>query len=109
MDKLPGNLMTKQKVFGIGFHRSGTTSFQTALEELGYSVIGMRPTEWRAYAMGDYETLMTAVNAFDGFRDMPWPLLYEYLYKNVPDAKFVLTYRDSRKMGAKLRRELQSA
>lgn len=85
--------MKRHKVFGIGFHRTGTTSLQTGLEELGYSVIGMRPREWRAYASGDYEYLLRTVENFDGFRDMPWPLLYEFLYKNVPDAKFILTYR----------------
>lgn len=86
--------MKHQKVFGIGFHRSGTTSLQTALEELGYSVIGMREAEWNAYATGDYETIGQSVRTFDAFRDMPWPLLYKWLYANIPDARFILTYRD---------------
>lgn len=82
------------KVFGIGFHRTGTTSFQTALETLGYRVVGMRPDEWDAYERGDYERLRVMADEFDGFRDMPWPLLYRFLYSEYPDARFVLTWRD---------------
>jgi len=83
-----------QKVFGIGFHRTGTTTLQTALEELGYKVVGMRQTEWNAYTQGDLDTIRETVAAFDGFRDMPWPLLYRHLYETVPNAKFILSYRD---------------
>lgn len=87
--------MVKSKVFGVGFHRSGTTTLQTALEELGYRVIGMRENDWKAFEGGDLDTIATTVGSFDGFRDMPWPLLYEWLYKNVPNAKFILTYRET--------------
>lgn len=86
--------MKQQKVFGIGFHRSGTTSLQTALEELGYRVVGMREAEWQAYADGDFTKIEQTIQSFDGFRDMPWPLLYERLYETVPNAKFILTYRE---------------
>ncbi|RZU99098.1 sulfotransferase family protein [Spiribacter vilamensis] len=86
--------MKGQKVFNIGFHRSGTTSLQTALEELGYSVIGMRDGDWDAYARGDFHGLRETVESFDGFRDMPWPLVYQWAYHTFPNAKFVLTYRD---------------
>ncbi|MEP1201236.1 sulfotransferase family protein [Tateyamaria sp.] len=86
--------MKTQKVFGVGFHRTGTTSLQTALEVLGYSVVGMRDTEWSAYRQNDLDTIQRTVEVFDGFRDMPWPLLYQHLYKAVPNAKFILTYRD---------------
>lgn len=87
--------MSKTKVFGIGFHRTGTTSLQTALEELGYKVIGMRKEDWLAFEENRMDEIRTVVNAHDGFRDMPWPLLYQWLYENWPDAKFILTYRDS--------------
>ena len=86
--------MNRQKVFAIGFHRTGTTSLQTALEEFGYSVVGMRSNEWSVYVSGELDALWPTVQEFDGFRDMPWPLLYRWLYKNVSGAKFILTYRD---------------
>lgn len=54
----------------------------------------MRETEWSAYAQDDLNTIAQAVTAFDGFRDMPWPLLYRHLYEVVPNAKFILSYRD---------------
>lgn len=87
--------MKPHKVFCLGFHRSGTTSFQTALEELGYRVVGMRRFEWDAYAEGNYDKIQECIKSFDAFRDMPWPLMYQWLFENVPNAKFVLTTRDA--------------
>ena len=86
--------MKPYKVFGLGFHRTGTTSLQTALELLGYRVIGMRDTEWNAYVNKDYDRIRQSIEDFDGFRDMPWPLLYRWLYENIENARFVLTRRD---------------
>ena len=86
--------MKTHKVFGVGFHRTGTTTLQTSLEALGYSVVGMRDAEWKAYANEDLKKIHQTIEAFDGFRDMPWPLLYRHLYETVPDAKFILSYRD---------------
>ena len=83
-----------QKVFCIGFHRTGTTTFQTALEELGYRVVGMRDREWDAYVADDRATVRTTIEAFDGFRDMPWPLMYRWLAEEYSEAKFILSYRD---------------
>lgn len=86
--------MKKQKVFGIGFHRTGTTTLQTALETLGYAVVGMRSKEWEAYTAYDFGSIHETVEEFDGFRDMPWPLFYETLAEIYPNAKFILTLRD---------------
>lgn len=86
--------MAQRKVFAIGFHRTATTSFQTALEELGYKVVGHRPQDWDAFEEMRWDDLVPTIEAFDAFRDMPWPLLYRWLHKRYPDARFVLTYRD---------------
>jgi hypothetical protein len=86
--------MKTQKVFGVGFHRTGTTTLQTALEALGYEVVGMREAEWKAYTEQDLATIHETVATFDGFRDMPWPLLYRHFYETLPNAKFILSYRD---------------
>lgn len=82
-----------KKVFGLGFFRTGTTTLQTALEELGYGVIGMRSRDWSAYETGDFDALRRTVDQHDGFRDLPWPLLYEWLDRSYPDARFILTTR----------------
>lgn len=87
--------MAFSKLFGVGFHRTGTTTLERALEELGYSVIGMRDPEWIAFEEQDYETIRNAVDRHDGFRDMPWPLIYEWLEQTYPDARFVLTNRST--------------
>jgi hypothetical protein len=85
----------RSKVFCLGFHRTGTTTFQTALERLGYRVIGMRDSDWSAYETGDLERIRQAVREHDAFRDMPWPLLYEWLEGIYPAARFVLTLRET--------------
>ncbi|HET9337240.1 MAG TPA: sulfotransferase [Sphingomicrobium sp.] len=87
--------MGRRKVFGLGFHRTGTTTLHTALQELGYRVVGMRPNDWAAYERGDLDELRRTADQFDGFRDMPWPLLYEWLDRTYPDARFVLTMRST--------------
>lgn len=87
--------MKQKKVFGIGFHRTGTTSLQTALEALDYNVTGMRDEDWADYVAGDYDSIKRTIATFDGFRDMPWPLMYKWLHETYPDAVFVLTYRGS--------------
>ena len=83
------------KVFGIGFHRTGTTTLQTCLEEFGYKVTGMREKDWKAYVQKDYREISDSIAMHDGFRDMPWPLMYRYLYENISNAKFILSYRDT--------------
>ncbi len=84
-----------RKIFCIGFHRTGTTTFQTALEELGFDVIGMTKPAWDAYELDDRETLHGIIRSHDAFRDMPWPLMYRWLYEAYPEATFVLTHRSS--------------
>ena len=88
----------KQKVFVIGFQKTGTTSLEYALEHLGYHVYGgdknlMKFTdsdELKAYIK---KTLKT----WDAVQDMPWPIFYKELYEIYPEAKFILTIRPTDK------------
>lgn len=82
------------KVFGIGFHKTGTTSLGDALTLLDYRVTGPngihvegmdRATAWRL-ASG-------LLPGFDAFQDNPWPLLFRELDRRLPGSKFVLTVR----------------
>jgi len=86
--------MKKYKVFCIGFHRTGTTSLQTALEVLDYKVVGMRPGDWDSFVNGNYQELKDTCLEFDALRDMPWPLVYKWAASEFESAKFILTYRD---------------
>lgn len=74
----------ENKIFCVGFHRTGTCSLRDALEILGYKVCG---PVWKID-----ERL---VRSFDAFQDMPWPLYYELLDQKCQNSKFILTIRNS--------------
>lgn len=84
------------KVFGVGLHKSGTSSLRIALEELGYRVCGPNRQLLRAIRKGDYSSVDGIVSCFDAFEDLPWPLIFKYLFERYGNsAKFVLTTRIS--------------
>jgi len=87
--------MGNTKVFGIGFHKTGTTSLAKALEVLGYRVTGpngvsdpdisvtVRPMAWKI------------VEEYDAFQDNPWPVLFREIDERYPGSKFILSSRPS--------------
>lgn len=85
------------KVFGIGFHKTGTSTLAECLKTLGYSVC---PEEYGyllcdAVSHGDYRIATVLARFYDAFEDSPWN--YRGFYRvldAVFDAKFVLTVRD---------------
>lgn len=88
----------KQKVFGVGFQKTGTTSLGTALDILGYSVCGYAP--FRPFATTtDFSFEELKLLAFelaekhDAFKDTPWPILYRELDEKFPGSKFILVER----------------
>jgi len=88
--------MEKPKVFGIGFQKTGTTSLESALVALDYKVYGgdknlMKFNKPEALKKYIEETL----TQWDAVQDMPWPLFYKELYELYPNAKFILTKRDT--------------
>lgn len=88
----------KQKVFVIGFQKTGTTSLEHALEHLEYRVYGGDKNLLKfdnRDALKDY--IKDTLQNWDAVQDMPWPLFYKELYDLYPDAKYILTIRDSEK------------
>ena len=91
------------KVFNIGFSKTGTTSMEDALEILGYNVCrGYYNNNLTNYLVAlyvnkDFEEILKLTRYFDAFADGPWggTDLYKTLYKNYPNAKYILTTRDS--------------
>jgi len=82
------------KVFGIGFHKTMTTSLARALYTLGYHVEG-------TFSTGDFEDedelskyVVETATEYDALQDVPWPLFYELLDQQFPGSKFILTVRD---------------
>jgi hypothetical protein len=85
----------KTKVFGIGFHKTATTSLAKALSYLGYRVTGPNWVDNRNIAQEVYEMAFDLANSFDAFQDNPWPILYKELDRKFPGSKFILTLRPS--------------
>ena len=88
----------KQKVFVIGFQKTGTTSLEYALQKLNYRVYG---GDKKLMKFEDHQDLKKYIKktleGWDAVQDMPWPLFYKELYELYPDAKFILTIRDTEK------------
>jgi len=89
--------MKKQKVFGIGFHKTGTSTLDVALQELGYKVLGARTDLAATLLNGDIEEALEQCDEYDALQDNPWPLLYKELDDRYPNSKFILTVRDENK------------
>lgn len=95
------------KVFGIGMFKTGTTSLGHALQKLGYRTLNgpwwpkevmladswyQHPEEWDGYR----GVIRTMTESFDAFQDYPWMFCFEMCHEWYPDAKFILTSRDSK-------------
>ncbi len=85
------------KVFGIGFHKTGTTSLAQALRSLGYSVTGPNGVNDPNIANNALAIANKLVWEYDAFQDNPWPILYKEMYQQFPDAYFIATFRDPEK------------
>lgn len=85
------------RVFGIGFHKTGTTSLGRALEILGYRVCG--PVGYRKPDIAEtlHATAYEVVDDYDAFHNNPWALIYRDLDARFPGSRFILTVRDTTK------------
>ncbi len=94
--------MKKTKVFGVGFHKTGTSSLGVALEKLGYSVASFRPFREMANSdhveLSEVEALALEIAAkHDAAKDSPWPILYKTLDAAFPGSKFIHIQRNPEK------------
>ncbi len=91
-----------EKVFVIGFQKTGTTSMGAALETLGYHLGGgFRVNHPRGVPIPlpiTQEKLASAARSFalraDAFEDNPWPIVFREMDQAFPGSKFILTRRD---------------
>ena len=84
------------KVFGVGFHKTGTTTLKWALKELGYSVGGIQQGKHllKDIKQSNWAPVFEVADQYDALQDNPWPLLYKELDEQYPGSKFILTQRD---------------
>lgn len=90
------------KVIGVGLGRTGTTSIQRALQELGYTaynfeaVIHNRQFDaWREVTEGKEPDWSEIFAGYDATISWPACFYYKELQAAYPRAKFILTTRDS--------------
>lgn len=90
-------------IFGIGFHKTGTSSLTNALAILGYRAIHGDPRnaphggdEGRSLIAqidrGDYD--LPTLQRYDALTDNPYFSIWRPLAERHPDAKFILTVRE---------------
>lgn len=90
----------RRKVFCIGCNKTGTTSLEAALDELGFpmgnQVLGERiaDTDW---GRRDFRKLIWFCRTARAFQDAPFSFPYTFvaLDQAFPGSRFVLTVRDS--------------
>ncbi|WP_158860505.1 sulfotransferase [Lunatibacter salilacus] len=90
---------TYNKIFVIGFNKTGTTTIKKVLYDFGFK-IGNQPIaeilglEWGK--TGNYQKIINYCHSADAFQDSPFsrPTLYEKLDLAFPNSKFILTVRD---------------
>jgi len=85
------------KAFGIGFHKTGTSTLSSALEILGYRVCAGRRNLVESAVAGDLEPFFKVLEEYDACQDNPWPIIYKELDQRFPGSKFILTERDTDK------------
>jgi hypothetical protein len=88
----------KEKVFCIGFGKTGTTSLGQALRDLGYRLGDQHQGELLLpyYLARNFRPILEFCLTADAFQDAPfcYPFIYIALDQNFPKAKFILSVRD---------------
>ena len=86
--------MKKSKVFGIGFHKTATTSLKIALHTLGYNVTGPNGVNDPDIRNNINAMVEKISQKFDAFQDNPWPIVFKRMDEMHPGSKFILTTRN---------------
>lgn len=96
--------MKDTKVFGIGFHKTGTTSLIRALKILGFSCKGSFGVSDPDIRRNVYEKAFNLVEKYDAFIGHPWTVIFRELDEKYPGSKFILTLRPTDKWIASITR-----
>jgi len=86
--------MKKEKVFGIGLSRTGTTSLSEALTILGYKSWHF-PGPLLTIDHGELRLNYNRIKYWDAINDTPISRFYRELDQLFPNSKFILTIRDT--------------
>lgn len=87
-----------EKVFCIGFPKTGSTSLEQALKDLGYRLGAQQQGGLllEAYAARNFKAIVEFCLTADAFQDSPFcfPFTYIALDQSFRNAKFILSVRD---------------
>ena len=84
------------RVFGIGMHKTGTTSLHAALKALGFESAHWKTAHWAKQIWNEvteYGKSWTVEHNY-ALSDLPIAILYEQLDRAYPGSKFILTLRN---------------
>lgn len=88
-----------EKIFCIGRNKTGTTSLKATLESFGYDMGDQAEAELlvKHYAKGHWKPIIRYCKTAQAFQDAPfsWPYTWLILHEHFPNAKFILTTRDT--------------
>lgn len=94
-------MQNRQKIFYLGFHKTGTTSFGAFMQQLGFKSQSYYKPYSRSFALSlrnrDFRELFEMTDRYDAFDDDPWYLFYREFETRYPTAKFVFYERDPEK------------
>lgn len=87
------------KIFCIGYNKTGTTTLETVLRLYGYSLPNQQEQEIKLTKncfKTDYLELQSFCSKFDAFQDMPFSQGLTFVVADAlfPNSKFILTERD---------------
>lgn len=89
----------KDKVFCLGFQKTGTTSLTHFLESMDYKIAGYDHFRELSSSKVDREMLVeravSVMDSYDGAQDTPWYVLYREMDLAFPGSKFIHVARDT--------------
>jgi len=92
----------KEKVFCIGLNKTGTTSLEKFMEIHGFACGDQVKGELLLgdFSAENFQSIIDFCQTADFFQDLPFsaPNCYRVLLEEFPDAKYILTVRDSAKV-----------
>ncbi len=84
------------RIFGIGMHKTATTSLDTALRFLGFDSAHWKNAHWAKAIWDQMQTdgRSLTLEQHYALSDLPIPVLFKELDAAYPGSKFILTLRD---------------
>ena len=84
------------RIFGVGLHKTATTSLHAALQILGYDSAHWESGNWARDVWDEMRAdgKSPSLEKFYAASDLPISILYKELDRGYPGSKFILTIRD---------------